>query len=46
MAEKRFSFNLEEETIFKIKQRALDERTTQKEILTRWIEAGLNTPIE
>lgn len=43
MVEKRVSFNLDEELAFKIKQRALDERITQKELLTKWITEGLQS---
>ena len=45
MAEKRISFNLDQEIALKLKQRALDERTTQKELLTRWITENLDKPI-
>lgn len=46
MVEKRVSFNLDEDLAFKIKQRALDERITQKELLTIWITEGLKKPIK
>lgn len=46
MAEKRVSFNIEEELAFKLKQRALEERTTQKELLTKWIIEGLKKPLK
>lgn len=46
MSEKRVSFNLDTELALKLKQRALDERTTQKELLTRWITENLEKPIK
>ena len=41
MAEKNISFKLEESIALELKQKALDERTTQKELLTRWIKEKL-----
>lgn len=42
MTEKRVSFNIDEELAFKLKKRAVEERITQKELLTKWIIKGLN----
>ena len=42
MAEKNISFKLEESIALKLKQKALDERTTQKALLTKWIKEKLN----
>ncbi len=41
MAEKNISFKLDEEIALKLKQKALDERTTQKNLLTKWIKEKL-----
>lgn len=41
MAEKNISFKLEEKIALELKQKALDGRTTQKELLTRWIKEKL-----
>lgn len=46
MTEKRVSFNLDTDLALQLKQRALDERTTQKELLTRWIKENLEKPIK
>ena len=46
MVEKRVSFNLDEDLAFKIKQRALDEETTQTELFNKWIIKGLNEKTE
>lgn len=42
MVEKTICFRLDEDITFKLKQKALDERTTQKELLTKWIKEKLN----
>ena len=39
---KKVSFNLDENLVFKLKQKALDERTTQTELITRYLKKGLN----
>lgn len=41
MPEKKISFNLDEELAFKLKEKALKERTTQKNLLTKWIKEKL-----
>ena len=41
MARKKVSFMLDEEIIYKIKERALKERTTQTELFNKWIIQGL-----
>ena len=40
MAMKKISFNLDEDTHFKVKELALKQRTTATEIYTKWIEEG------
>lgn len=39
---KKVSFMLDEEIIYKVKERALKERTTQTELFNKWIIEGLN----
>lgn len=39
---KKVSFNIDENLVLKLKQKALDERTTQTELITRYIKQGLN----
>lgn len=39
---KKVSFNLDECLVLKLKQKALDERTTQTDLITKWIIKGLN----
>ena len=41
MVKKRVSFDLEEETKLKVKQLALDKKTTATKLYTQWIEEGL-----
>lgn len=38
---KKVSFNIDENLILQLKQKALDERTTQTELITRYIIKGL-----
>ena len=37
MVEKNISFKLDENIASKLKKRAIDEKLTQKELLTKWI---------
>jgi len=46
MTEKRVSFNIDTELAYQLKKRALDEKTTQKELLTRWMKENLEKPIK
>lgn len=39
---KKVSFNLDENLVLQLKQKALDERTTQTELITKWIIKGLS----
>mgnify|MGYP004487003087 CR=1 FL=1 len=41
MTEKKLSFSIDENLAIKLKQKALDERTTQKALLTKWIKEKL-----
>lgn len=41
MTEKKLSFGIDENLAIKLKQKALDERTTQKALLTKWIQEKL-----
>jgi hypothetical protein len=43
MAKKKVTFNLEESTIKKVKQLALDKNTTATALYTKWIEKGIDT---
>ena len=38
---KKVSFMLDEDIIYKVKERALKERTTQTELFNKWIIQGL-----
>lgn len=42
MPEKNITFKLDEDLIIDMKKRALDERVTQKELLTKWIKEKLS----
>ena len=46
MAEKNISFKLDEEIASELKKRAIDEKLTQKELLTKWIKEKLEVPVE
>jgi hypothetical protein len=46
MPEKNITFKLDEDLIYDMKKRALDERTTQKELLTKWIKEKLSEDVE
>lgn len=45
MPEKNITFKLDEDLIIDMKKRALDERVTQKELLTKWIKEKLSEDI-
>lgn len=41
MAEKQISVKIDEELAFKLKEKALKERTTQKELIIKWLKEKL-----
>lgn len=41
MTRKKVSFMLDEEIIYKVKEKALKERTTQTELFNKWVLKGL-----
>lgn len=42
MATKNITFNIDEQLAYKLKLEATVQKTTQKELLSRYIEEGLN----
>ena len=46
MPEKNITFSLDEDLIYNIKKKALDERVTQKDLLTKWIKEKLSEDVK